>query len=198
MTMRATNPRYNDILRQTNSFRYQLLDRMRMDCDYWLGNGNRCDKHLWAGNVVDHCTLMYDLFNSFAYTEQPEWISLDDIRDYAISMGMVDAILQRLDTEKARDEIGEHLNEQPDCNGLDDFEVYSKQYAEDDAMIELDFELDVECEYHPANYIDCYCETPAHWTVEDFTVTPTAGRLNLFEREITLNASQLKQLGERL
>lgn len=34
-------------------YRYMLLDRMRSDCAYYLGNGNRQVKHLWAGNVEE-------------------------------------------------------------------------------------------------------------------------------------------------
>lgn len=34
-------------------YRYMLLDRMRTDCAYYLGNGNRQVKHLWAGNVEE-------------------------------------------------------------------------------------------------------------------------------------------------
>lgn len=30
---------------------YVLLDRLRTDCDYFLGAGGRSEKHLWAGNV---------------------------------------------------------------------------------------------------------------------------------------------------
>ena len=30
---------------------YVLLDRLRADCDYFLGAGGRSEKHLWAGNV---------------------------------------------------------------------------------------------------------------------------------------------------
>ena len=29
---------------------YQLLDRLRMDCEYFLGAGQHSEKHLWAGN----------------------------------------------------------------------------------------------------------------------------------------------------
>ena len=36
----------------TNSeYQYMLLDRLKTDCEYFLGNGNRNEKHLWAGSV---------------------------------------------------------------------------------------------------------------------------------------------------
>lgn len=37
-----------EILSKDLKFRYMLLDRMRMDCDYYLGNGRLYGNHLWA------------------------------------------------------------------------------------------------------------------------------------------------------
>jgi hypothetical protein len=36
-----------EVLKHDEKFRYMLLDRMKMDCLYFLGNGNRCKKYLW-------------------------------------------------------------------------------------------------------------------------------------------------------
>ena len=47
-----------DFIHTDDSFKYQMLGRLRMDCDYFLGNGNRYEGHLWAGNVPDHIKLM--------------------------------------------------------------------------------------------------------------------------------------------
>ena len=46
-------------------FRYMLLDRMRSDCDYFLGNGQIYGNHLWAENVTDQIGYMKALWNSF-------------------------------------------------------------------------------------------------------------------------------------
>jgi len=35
-----------------SGFKYQLLGRMKQDCEYFLGNGARNIKHLWADNVA--------------------------------------------------------------------------------------------------------------------------------------------------
>ena len=67
------------------TFRYMMLDRLRVDCEYFLGNGNRNEKHLWAGDVERHIKLMKDLYNSFE--EKPEWISMKDIENYEKRMG---------------------------------------------------------------------------------------------------------------
>lgn len=74
------------ILQHDEKFRYQLLDRMRSDCDYFLGNGNRLDKFLWAGNVESQIAYMKALYNSFSDDKKPEWISLEDINNYEDAM----------------------------------------------------------------------------------------------------------------
>lgn len=48
--------KYEEYLKAKNwdgTLRYMLLDRMRSDCDYFLGYGRFYANHLWAGNVVD-------------------------------------------------------------------------------------------------------------------------------------------------
>ena len=75
-----------DISNTDDEFRYQLLGRLKSDCDYYLGNGNRKDKSLWAGNVKDQIQTMKDLYNSFSDDMKPEWISLEDIDNYEKEM----------------------------------------------------------------------------------------------------------------
>jgi hypothetical protein len=65
---------------------YQLLDRLRSDCDYYLGNGNRSEKHLWAGNVDAQIKKMKELWNSFPKDAKPEWLSMNDILTYEKKM----------------------------------------------------------------------------------------------------------------
>lgn len=74
------------ILQHDEKFRYQLLGRMQTDCNYFLGNGNRLDKFLWAGNVESQIAYMKALYNSFPDDKKPEWISLDDINEYENAM----------------------------------------------------------------------------------------------------------------
>lgn len=62
------------------SFEYQLLSRCKQDCDYFLGYGGRCEKHLWAGNVHDHIKKMRELYS--VLKEKPEWLSEKDINRY--------------------------------------------------------------------------------------------------------------------
>ena len=65
-------------------FKYQLLDRLKSDCEYFLKAGNRNEKHLWAGNVDDQIAKMKELWNSLE--EKPEWLSMEDIENYEKEM----------------------------------------------------------------------------------------------------------------
>lgn len=65
-------------------FNYKMLDRLKSDCDYFLGNGNRSEKHLWAGNCEAQIAKMREIYNSLE--EKPEWLSEEDIDNYEKEM----------------------------------------------------------------------------------------------------------------
>ena len=65
-------------------FEYQLLDRLRSDCEYYLGAGNRCEKYLWAGSVKEQIAKMRELYDLLPV--KPEWLSLEDISAYEQKM----------------------------------------------------------------------------------------------------------------
>lgn len=67
-----------------DAFNYQLLARLKQDCDYYLGHGNRHKKRLWSGDEVEQIAKMKELFASFR--EKPQWISLEDIERYEALM----------------------------------------------------------------------------------------------------------------
>lgn len=67
-------------------FRYMLLDRMRSDCDYFLGNGQIYGNHLWAENVTDQIGYMKALWNSFPEDGKPEWLTMEQILNYEKEM----------------------------------------------------------------------------------------------------------------
>lgn len=64
------------------TLRYQMLDRMKADCEYFFGGGNRIEKYLWAGSVADQIDYMKAIWWSFPDSERPEWLTLADIEDY--------------------------------------------------------------------------------------------------------------------
>ena len=63
---------------------YVLLDRLRADCDYFLGAVGRSEKHLWAGNVHTQIKKMRELYD--ALPEKPEWLTTEAIDRYAAQM----------------------------------------------------------------------------------------------------------------
>lgn len=77
-----------DVLEADNEnayeFEYRLLSRLKQDCEYFLGAGNRYEGHLWAGNVQYQISKMRELYAMLP--EKPEWLSEQDIDRYAENM----------------------------------------------------------------------------------------------------------------
>ena len=63
---------------------YVLLDRLRADCDYFLGAGGRSEKHLWAGSVHAQIKKMREMYD--ALPEKPEWLTTEAIDRYVAQM----------------------------------------------------------------------------------------------------------------
>ena len=63
---------------------YRLLDRLRSDCEYYLGAGQFSEKHLWAGSVEAQISKMRELYA--ALPEKPEWLTEQDIDRYETQM----------------------------------------------------------------------------------------------------------------
>lgn len=60
--------------------KYFLLDRMRLDCEYFFGFGARHEKYLWAGSVKTQIENMLYLYDSIM--QKPEWLTRKQILDY--------------------------------------------------------------------------------------------------------------------
>lgn len=69
-----------------SEFEYMPLGRLRDDCEYWLGCGDRVDKYLWAGSPQRQIEKMLEIYDGLE--DKPEWISRSDILDYAERMGV--------------------------------------------------------------------------------------------------------------
>lgn len=76
-------------------FDYMLLDRLKRDCDYFLGacaeaaaRGDStvvgAERHLWAGSVESQIAKMRELFDMVP--EKPEWLTEEDIDRYETAM----------------------------------------------------------------------------------------------------------------
>lgn len=68
------------------SFKYMMLDRLRSDCEYFLGYGNRCERQLWSGSVEEHIADMKALWHSFPDDAKPEWLTMAQIEAYEQAM----------------------------------------------------------------------------------------------------------------
>jgi hypothetical protein len=68
----------------SDEYNYQLLSRMKSDCDYFLGNGNRNTKHLWSLEIITHINKMKSIWKSL--NEKPEWCTWEDILEYERKM----------------------------------------------------------------------------------------------------------------
>lgn len=73
-----------DVTSRDEQFRYQLLDRLKQDCNYFLDFGNRNENSLWAGNAKDHVAVMQALWESLP--QKPEWLTKEELADYAGKM----------------------------------------------------------------------------------------------------------------
>lgn len=75
----------------TDSYKYMLLDRMRQDCEYYLGYGNRNKKSLWSIDESEHIANMKALWNSFPEDKKPEWLSMENIERFEKEMIIVES-----------------------------------------------------------------------------------------------------------
>ena len=73
-----------DFQKSGNEFCYMMLNRMMIDCLYYLGNGQNAKKHLWAKNEYDQIELMRMLCDILP--EKPEWLTAESIEKYADEM----------------------------------------------------------------------------------------------------------------
>ena len=88
MVRNAINyPKNKKVENNTNlEYNYMLLDRLKQDCEYFLGNGNGNVDTLWAKDIDEQIAKMKELYNSFADDEKPEWLTIEDINNYEKKM----------------------------------------------------------------------------------------------------------------
>ncbi|MCI8409621.1 MAG: pentapeptide repeat-containing protein [Lachnospiraceae bacterium] len=132
-----------EILNQDKEFKYQLLDRMRSDCEYYLSYGNKDAKYLWAGNEKEQIETMRAIYNSFSQNEKPEWITLEQIDGFEKEM-----------VEMTREQVI-NMNEiqieiEPDVEKRLQ-EAYNKMSEEDKNAGLLPEELGIQVDYRDLN-----------------------------------------------
>lgn len=78
-----------NLVNESAEFRYRMLGRLQMDLEYYLGHGNRSEKHLWAGSIEEQFEVVQALYDSL--DEKPEWLTQEQINDYKIQCGLTPA-----------------------------------------------------------------------------------------------------------
>lgn len=110
---------------EDDKFNYMMLGRLKQDCEYFLGNGNGHEKHLWAGNVEDQISEMRKIYDKLP--EKPEWLSLEDIDKYEKDM------LEKRDTKnESIINIHKELNK------------YMNKFLNEDHYTSQDYEMDLK------------------------------------------------------
>lgn len=69
----------DELINTSETYRYQLLGRLKADCDYFLNTGS---KHFWSGDERDQIEVMKILYETFPADKKPEWLNLEQIKEY--------------------------------------------------------------------------------------------------------------------
>ncbi len=90
-----------DYLSRDESFRYSLLYRLRIDCEYYLGYGSRNPGQLWSRGEKEHIADMKALWNSFPADGKPEWLTWAQIEVYEKKMIIADDYINNEEIDNA-------------------------------------------------------------------------------------------------
>ena len=96
-----------DVLGRPADFRYRMLSRFIADAKYYKDNPS--PRVLWSGDAKEHAENMIRLYDSFSADEAPEWVSRQEILDYAKDLGYDS--LARKHREEGLDESGKRGSE---------------------------------------------------------------------------------------
>jgi len=77
-----TNP--PQIQNRENLFNYQMLGRLKNDCEYFLGYGKRNINTLWGYNIEEHINEMKRIYGEL--NEKPEWLTMEEVESYKTKM----------------------------------------------------------------------------------------------------------------
>ncbi|WP_330656333.1 LPD11 domain-containing protein [Acutalibacter muris] len=94
-----------------STFNYRRLSQMKADCDYFLGAGNRAEKHLWHGNIHEHIGEMRRIYGLLP--EKPEWLTMEEIDSYAQRMARRYQVVVYHTIVNGFDEMPEWLDDLP-------------------------------------------------------------------------------------
>lgn len=67
---------------EAERFNYMMLSRLQTDVKYYLDNGGKHAKHLWAENEQEHIKEMKKIYNWFKDDKKPKWLTWEQILEY--------------------------------------------------------------------------------------------------------------------
>lgn len=81
-----------------NAFKYSLLDRLRLDCNYYINRNGKCrETSLWA-DIDTIIAEMTNILESFSDDEKPEWLTASDFEELKNKIA-------RIKEERANDSV---------------------------------------------------------------------------------------------
>ena len=96
-----------------DKFTFDMLARLKSDCDYYLGHGHASNNALWGKTPYDHCNEMARLLLSIPEEERPLWLTKNDIRLYRMAMDFPDGKTVALHSWAKSELFKKHLNKIP-------------------------------------------------------------------------------------
>lgn len=76
----------NELLSRDKTFRYQMLGRLKADCEYYLGYGCGNKERLWTKNVSKQIYYIKALYYSFSGQDIPTWFHIGHIKELESQM----------------------------------------------------------------------------------------------------------------
>lgn len=96
-----------------DQFTFDMLARLKLDCDYYLGHGHASNKALWGKDPYNHCNEMERLLLSVPEEERPLWLTKTDIGWYRVAMNFPDGKTVALHSWAKSELFKKHLNKIP-------------------------------------------------------------------------------------
>ena len=96
-----------------DKFTFDMLARLKSDCDYYLGHGHASNNALWGKTPYDHCNEMARLLLSIPEEERPLWLTKNDIGLYRMAMDFPDGKTVALHSWAKSELFKKHLNKIP-------------------------------------------------------------------------------------
>ncbi len=136
-----------EILSKGPSFAQQMVGRLLSDIKYFLGNGNRNEKHLWARNVESHINIMKGVHNGLEEKDKPDFITIEEIEDYEKQMlelneDVFDKIRKDMEADESLEESDKKI-----IGESESFEEYVRSWLKDNSAIEMPADILTDMTY---------------------------------------------------